>query len=122
MTVRSKKWNAKERAKIEEYLTARGWVRLVERADVWINVRAPGEYVHDVYTFRAAYAWECTQEQIRRHTAKKIARRAIHVRENPDTPEAEEWRESLTHDLESALEETTNRAQRPEGLPCDTDT
>jgi hypothetical protein len=38
----------------ERFLQKRGWVRLVERADVWFNPNRVGADAHDVYLFHFA--------------------------------------------------------------------
>lgn len=58
----------------EDFLRVHGWVRLVERADIWINLRAEGDEIHSVHTFRAALELEWTAHQKRKAAAKKRLR------------------------------------------------
>lgn len=70
-------WRRRRRQSQEEYLRARGWVRLVDRADIWVNVRAEGVEIHSVHLFRAALALEKIAED-RRLRAARRRERAIH--------------------------------------------
>ncbi len=40
-------------------------------------------------------------------------RKAIHARENPNSPEAEEWRKALGRDLDTCLKITDNGRRPP---------
>lgn len=64
----------------EGFLKRRGWVRLVERADVWICLHHVGELVHDVYLFRFALERELMREYHRRKSAA-AREKAIHHNE-----------------------------------------
>lgn len=55
----------------ENFLRNRGWDRLVERADVWIDLRAEPRSQHDVYLFRFAL-----ELAVSRHYFLKKAARA----------------------------------------------
>jgi hypothetical protein len=45
----------------ETFLISRGWVRLTERADIWIDTKQIGLFKHDVWLFDNA----CQQEMAR---------------------------------------------------------
>ena len=61
------------RATQEGFLKNRGWARLLDRADVWINTRAPGEHLHDVWLFRFALEAAIRTEHQRRKAARELA-------------------------------------------------
>lgn len=42
------------REKQEKFLRTLGWMRLVDRADVWFNPSRPESYAHDVYLLPGA--------------------------------------------------------------------
>lgn len=62
----------------EDYLRKLGWDRLVERADVWVNLRAGGDEIHSVHLFRTAFHLELAADAIRKKAAKRRAA-AIHT-------------------------------------------
>ncbi len=61
----------------ESLLRRRGWVRLVERADIWVNVLAEGDEIHSIHIFRSAVEIEMVAESKRKREAKKRLR-SIH--------------------------------------------
>lgn len=47
----------------ERFLQNRGWARLVERTDIWVNTLATGLRKHDVYIFAFAIQIQKIAEQ-----------------------------------------------------------
>lgn len=75
------------RALQEAFLRNRGWDRLVERADIWIDLKAEPRSRHDVYLFRFALEKAVARHY---HLQKAAAAREAAIHRNP-AAEAPAW-------------------------------